>query len=169
MGASSWRYFTPYQEDIQEALEELRQREFQEGRYYKPGANLPATFEDWAKQMNLPPDQLAQFKEGFNQLKAMGQMTPASIEELLELNEEAGTHSILDIFDIGTSTEEDQSGTISKEDLFRIFGTDKPYHQKVEEKADALLEFRGRGFCTYIIVYKDGRPDELFFTGYSGD
>lgn len=169
MGASAWQYFTAYKQDVQSALDELRQKEFAEGRYFKMGANLPETFEEWVKQLNVQEEQAQQFKEGFNQLKAMGQATPTTIDELFELNEEAGTHSILDIFEIGTSTDEDESGTISTEHLVRLFGTDKPTHQMVEEKADELLDFRGRGSCTYIVVYKDGQPDELFFTGYSGD
>ena len=169
MGASAWHYFIPYKENIQEALEELRQTEFQEGRYYRPGANLPTTFEEWAQQLNLTTEQVEQFKEGFAQLKAKSKITPTSIDELLELNEGSGTHSILDIFEIGTSTDEDESGTISKGELVRLFGTEQPNHQMVEEKTNELLGFRGRNFCTYLVVYKEGQPYELFFTGYSGD
>lgn len=33
MGASGWRYFTPYREDINHALQELRQRVFDRGEY----------------------------------------------------------------------------------------------------------------------------------------
>ena len=169
MGASAWGYFTPYKENVQEALEELRQKEFQEGRYYRPGANLPDTFEEWIKQLNLPAEKAQHYREGFNNLKSSSKIKPSSIEELFELNKESGTHSILDIFEIGTSTDEDQSGTITNEDLVRLFGVDTPDHQMVEEKAVDLLDFRGRFLCTYVVVYKDGQPDELFFTGYSGD
>jgi hypothetical protein len=33
MGAEPWDYFVPFEEDIQSALENLRQREFRAGRY----------------------------------------------------------------------------------------------------------------------------------------
>jgi hypothetical protein len=33
MGSSGWSYFTPYQEDIAQALQELRQRVFEAGEY----------------------------------------------------------------------------------------------------------------------------------------
>jgi hypothetical protein len=169
MGASSWMYFTPYKQDVQQALSELRQKEFQEGRYYKPGADLPETFEEWMKELNLPQGYEQQYRAGFDELKALSKQVPSSIEELFELNQESGTHSILDIFSIDNTTDEDESGTITREDLVHLFGTDKPNHQMVEEKVVELLDFRGRWLCTYIVVYKDGQPDELFFTGYSGD
>ena len=35
MGAHAWSYFIPFQEDIAAALESLRQREFEAGRYHK--------------------------------------------------------------------------------------------------------------------------------------
>jgi len=41
MGAEPWMFTTPYQENINQALQQLRQQVFSEGRYYKsdPGAN----------------------------------------------------------------------------------------------------------------------------------
>jgi hypothetical protein len=36
MGASGWSYFVPYQSDIEQALQELRQAVFERGAYYKP-------------------------------------------------------------------------------------------------------------------------------------
>ncbi len=35
MGSSGWSYYTPYKEDIAEALQDLRQRVFEEGEYQK--------------------------------------------------------------------------------------------------------------------------------------
>ena len=169
MGASSWKYFTPYKQNVQQALSELRKKEFQEGRYYKPGADLPETFEEWVKQLDLSQEHQQQYRAAFDELKSMSKIETSSIVELFELNQESGTHSILDIFSIDNTTDEDESGTISKDDLVNLFGTDKPNHQMVEEKEYELQDFRGRWLCTFIVVYKDEQPDELFFTGYSGD
>jgi hypothetical protein len=43
MGASGWSYFVPYQPDINKALQELRQKVFQEGDYFKPA--------EWQKRL----------------------------------------------------------------------------------------------------------------------
>src|SRR5438093_12659996 len=45
MGAEPWDYFVPYEEDVEAALEKLRQREFRAGRYRGSEAN-PATIEE---------------------------------------------------------------------------------------------------------------------------
>jgi len=39
----------------------------------------------------------------------------------------------------------------------------------VAAKAHDLQTVRTRWEGTYVIVYKDGKPDEVFFTGFSGD
>jgi len=41
MGAESWSHFVPYQHNIADALEALRQREFAQGRYYLRGGHPP--------------------------------------------------------------------------------------------------------------------------------
>jgi ferritin len=169
MGASEWKYFVPYKENLQEALNELRQKEFESGKYYRPGSNFPDTFEEWVTQINIPKEQWPVFKESFYELKKRSEIIPATIEELFELNQESGTHSIIDIFEINNNIDENESGTISDNELIRLFGTNKPNRQMIEDKVDELLEFRGRFLCTYIIVYKNNEPDEIFFTGFSGD
>ena len=45
MGAEPWDYFVPYEEDIQQALDKLRRREFRAGRYRGADAH-PATIEE---------------------------------------------------------------------------------------------------------------------------
>lgn len=169
MGASSWRYFTPFKENPQEALDILRQEEFKDGRYYKQGANLPDNFEDWATNLNLEKEQWSLFKDGFDELKSRSKISPNSIEELFELNEDSGTHSIIDIFEISLTTDLKESGLLDSDTLINLFGTERPTHQMVEEKANELYNFRGRFLCTLIVVYKNEIPDELYFTGYSGD
>jgi hypothetical protein len=50
MGGEPWDYFVPYEEDIQAALEKLRQREFRAGRYRGSDLN-PATIEEAIENM----------------------------------------------------------------------------------------------------------------------
>ena len=51
MGAEPWDYFVPYEEDIQNALEKLRVREFRAGRY-RGAADHPATIEEAFENMD---------------------------------------------------------------------------------------------------------------------
>lgn len=51
MGAEPWDYFVPYEEDIQNALEKLRVREFRAGRY-RGAENHPATIEEAFENMD---------------------------------------------------------------------------------------------------------------------
>jgi hypothetical protein len=46
MGAQAWEYFVPYEDDIQAALDRLREREFRAGRYRHYGDEQPATIEE---------------------------------------------------------------------------------------------------------------------------
>jgi hypothetical protein len=45
MGAEAWDYFVPYEDDIQSALNKLREREFRAGRFHHYGQR-PATIEE---------------------------------------------------------------------------------------------------------------------------
>jgi hypothetical protein len=46
-----------------------------------------------------------------------------------------------------------------------LYATTRPM---IEENM-AFLEDVERGHCVYTVVYKDGKPEELFFAGYSFD
>ncbi len=143
MGAEPWSYFTTYQPDVNAALQELRRTEFEEGRY-----------------SNYDPDNIHD-----------------SIEEAMEEADADGTASILDIE--GASLEPDDglepgSGVaypLSEEKLSDIFGTYKPTRAMIENFQIQRKIFAdiGRGSCVYIFVYKDEKPSEIFFAGYSYD
>ncbi len=45
MGAEPWDYFVPYEKDVQSALDKLKQREFQAGRYRYSEEN-PSSIEE---------------------------------------------------------------------------------------------------------------------------
>jgi hypothetical protein len=51
MGAEPWDYFVPYEEDIQNALEKLRVREFRAGRY-RGAEQRPASIEKAFENMD---------------------------------------------------------------------------------------------------------------------
>lgn len=204
MGASEWRYFTPYQPDIQQALQQLRENVYRQGRYYmRPAFWRTMTFEEY-----LPPDpdltenDRAYYFESFQNLQALKE--PTSIETLIEWNGEEGTHSILDMDEVvdrplepATLKEwqrdfcppgEGQWPAILEymnSDEFRnrygkvypllerqlldLFNTLQPTHQKIEEMRFEIGQMRDHGVGLYIIVYRDGEPEEIYFSGFSGD
>lgn len=147
MGGEPWDYFTPYQADINAALQDLRQREFKAGRY-NPAMPFP--------HAGIQP-------------KAAGPGAQhASIDEAQSDADADGTRSILDIERIGTTPDYGVACPLSKETLIEQFGTDKPTREMIEKNHD-IFEDIERGQAIYIIVYMNDKPTEIFFAGYSYD
>ena len=175
MGASGWNYFVLYQPDISRALQELRESIFQQGKYYQRDPYWKdMTFEEF-----LPPDpdfseeDKADYLAEFQALQALPE--PTSIETLLKWNGEDGTHSIIDINEVASASSFGAVAPLSNEELKRFFGTEKPTREMIENKERELAVFlqrelgRDRWEGTYIVVYKENEPVEIYFTGYSGD
>ncbi|MBN1409523.1 MAG: hypothetical protein JW969_01670 [Spirochaetales bacterium] len=93
---------------------------------------------------------------------------PGSIDEAIESMGEIGTASILDITHISESMEPCAVSPFSEEDLEYFFDTTMPTHETIERNHDFWDDIE-RGCGVYIIVYKNGKPDEIFFGGYSFD
>ncbi len=163
MGASGWGYFVPYQPDIEKALHELREQVFRSSDYFlRPPIEInPDDYTDMPEEVREQVPLWIEREESFSQ--------PTTIDALVEWNGEEGTHSIIDIERIKPTPTYGAAAPLSKEQLARLFGTDKPERSMVERKADEIQSLRGRWEATYTIVYKNGTPDEIFFTGYSGD
>ena len=53
--------------------------------------------------------------------------------------------------------------------LLVLFRAQKPEHMLVAQKANELQTLRGRWQGVYVVIYKDGLPEEISFAGYSGD
>lgn len=152
MGGEAWSYFVPYRVDVRAAMEALKEREFAAGRYHSRREYEPS----------LPP--------------------PASLDDLYAnyLTEE-GSRSILDMFDVADPDAPEEGGEsapdpgeictvvrLGDDQLRRLFGTTQPTREMIE-KNDAFYDDIERGHGIYIVAYRDGRPDEIFFAGYSFD
>ena len=100
----------PYQPDPQRALDALREREFQAGRY------TPVL---WSIEFTEP---------------AFSAQTPgaqhASIDEALDASEADGTRSILDISQIGDTPDFCVAAPLNKEELASLFGTTQRHAHK---------------------------------------
>jgi hypothetical protein len=147
MGAVPYYYYVPYQPDIAAALEELRQREFEAGRY-----NPVMPFPDFPPGPGSP---------------APGRQHD-SIQEAMEDSDADGTRSILDILSIADEPDFCVAAPVPDEVLEGLYGTTTPTRQMVEENMD-FMEDLERGHGVYIILHKNGKPHEIFFGGYSFD
>jgi hypothetical protein len=149
MGAHPWFYLVPYQRNVKKAMLELREREFQAGRY-NPVVAFPHMTE------GAPGAQ------------------HDSIEDAREAADADGTRSIVDIDDVAddpADPEEDpRFGVVSPVDpevLQELYDTTEPTRQMLADMA--FFEELERGTGVYVIVYDKGKPSEICFAGYSYD
>jgi hypothetical protein len=147
MGGHPWFYFVDYEPDVNAALQKLRDREFNAGRY-NPAVDFP----------DFPVDESA---------PAIGAQH-SSIEEAIEDADADGTRSILDMMTVAATSDYNAVAPLPEEDLMRLFGTTKPTREMIEE-SDDLYDVLERGQGVYIISYKGEQPAEIFFAGYSFD
>lgn len=161
MGASGWKYFVPYSPDINRALHDLRQKVFETNAYHFP-LEVHFTVEEY---QSLSEEALTAKIEELRK----AQRRPQSIDELLRMNGETGTHSIIDIESVSATPDYGKVAPLSQQQLLQLFNTDSPTHTMIEARVDDLYTLRQRWQGTYIVVYQDHQPDEIFFIGYSGD
>ena len=150
MGGDLWFYMEPYQADIEKALSELRQREFNSGRYFP--AMLMFSFPFPVTSDSPAPGAKHQ-----------------SIEEAIEAAEADGTGSILDMLDISDSPGMSTLCRLDEGSLLRRYGTMKPTRAMIEASPSFSEDIGGRGQGIYIVLYRNDVPDELLFAGYSYD
>jgi hypothetical protein len=151
MGAHPYWYFVPYDASPAAALERLRRREFEAGRY-------------------SPVVPLIDFADPIQREAEHGPGHPTIDAAVAEASETGqGTRSILDIDRVSMEFEVGAAAPFAAEDLVRAFDTERPSRSLVERRLRALLEELDRGQCGYLVVYKDGLPVELYFAGFSYD
>jgi hypothetical protein len=147
MGASGWSYFVPYQPDLNAALTMLREKVFAEGDYWWVGG-------EFGKPASAYPNR------------------PATLEDLYadEAVQELGTHSILDMFQVLADGEQPDYGTVepvTRAEALTCAGTEMLTREHVDA-IDDLVRGRWLGRCA-VLHDADGRPNEIYFWGYSGD
>ena len=153
MGGEPYWYVVPYEADINVALQKLRQREFQAGRY-----NPVISFLDFPIDANSPSPGPQH----------------ASIDEVLDTANEDGTRSILDLAQVspvpfdGSQTPFMTVFPLGESARLDLFGVVNPTRQMVENCQD-LWEDLQRGSGVYVVLYSGGKPHEIFFAGYSYD
>jgi hypothetical protein len=146
MGAVPYWYFVKYRPDVDAALQELREREFWAGRY-NPVMPFPP--------FPVCPDSPAPGPRH------------RTIREALRAAGTNGTRSILDLERVSTEPKLGAVAPLEDEVLLQLYGTTRPTRAMVEQGANSEYIERGQGI--YIVLYRDGEPDEIFFAGYSYD
>ncbi|HEY6308555.1 MAG TPA: hypothetical protein VI488_19085 [Candidatus Angelobacter sp.] len=147
MGGHPWFYFVAYQPNIALAMQSLRNREFKAGRY-----NPAVKFPQFPVTANSP---------------SPGARHP-SIEKAMSAADADGTRSVLDIEQVSRQPGHGVVAPVSDKRLLEFFGTAKPSRVMIEADMD-FFEDVERGQGIYIIIYKNERPSEIFFAGYSYD
>jgi hypothetical protein len=196
MGATGWSYFVPYEADIAVALQRLREDIFVRGDYVHGDAIIT---EDQRKAFleHVPSDWMQKIREQaealeepmrtqfFKQAEKMHEMLagggavtrkqprkPKTIEKLLKIQGESGTHSILDILGVSSEPKFANISPLPREKLVEFFGSETPSRALIEKAyaSGGLEEFTSeRWEGVYIVAYRDGLPAEIFFAGCSGD
>src|SRR5262249_14269952 len=141
MGAEFWKYYAPFRGDVSTTLEELREQEFQAGRYHGSDQR-PAT---------IPAARDSASSAGTRSILDMECISTSPHPVAFSLVLLAG---LLAIF--GT----DRPTRPMVERAFRI---------RDSAALDELIEAIGRGEGRYFILYRDDEPEQVFFCGYSYD
>lgn len=188
MGASSWEYYVPYQADISVALQKLCESVYLEvAQKYPTRIERIAQLEDDIKHLDglYPHSQTdahqAELREShaddllysLKRLRALPEPTTIQ-EKIYELHiicEPDGTGTILDMRGIANEPSYFEIAPLSEKKLVDILGTSQPTRELIEIKKikRAIIEHQRSQMGSYIIVYKNGQPDEIYFVGFSGD
>jgi len=145
MGGMTWHYFAPYQKDVAQALEDLREGVFRSGNYRKPFLHRDSSFQ---------PRTIEQLWETFAQDDDLG-----------------GTHTIIDIFQVSRTPEMGCASPLPEEEIVNIFGTSMPDKDAVSKAAQDIVfeDYIERWQAIYLPYYENGAPSGLLFYGASGD
>lgn len=147
VGASGWSYFVAYQPDLDAALDALRDKVFADGDYWWARGETPNSASDY-------PNRPATMKELFND----------------EWVQESGTHSILDVYRVLDEGERPEFGTVepvSAAEALHHAGTERLTREHLAA-IEGLAEQRWFGRCA-VLHDAEGRPEEIYFWGFSGD
>lgn len=93
---------------------------------------------------------------------------PPTPEAALELTDADGTRSILDISRISDHPDFCCAAPLSREELERHFGTQRPTEIQVRE-SDSFWEEIERGQARYVILHEGDERKLIYFAGYSFD
>ncbi|MEM9539200.1 MAG: hypothetical protein AAGA60_06765 [Cyanobacteria bacterium P01_E01_bin.42] len=177
MGSKPWHYFTPYQTDINAALQALKEQEFRAGRY---GFDYMLSRLQEDKIIDRANNSIEQQQPTADELIDLHGSLQAAIDAVVEESDIEGTLSILDMKSIAAQPTKCAVCLLSKQELQGIFKTTEPTRQTIEsallkegiedwESWERFWDSIGRIEGRYILVFENGQPKEIFWAGYSFD
>jgi len=181
VGASGWQARVAFQADIGAALQQARQRAYDDRSFYRApslsdeaGAMSEEEYVAWgiAQTRALFPDDDTWEPSGeeYRTEWQAAQVVVTGPDSLLASQPYSGTHSIIDMTHVADEPGYNAVAPASAEYLQEIFGTTQPTTAAV---GAAIEDDRIHGFARwhglYVIGYRDGQPEAIFFVGYSGD
>jgi hypothetical protein len=175
VGASGWSYSVAYQPDVANALKRLRQDVYDRGAYYREDPDpIFALSEDAFRATLDPTDEDSGINESLLDQWHAAQLRPKPVDpdSLFDSQSHSGTHSVIDMVN-GVSSEPAlfSVSPLTEEQMLTFFGTLTPTSDQVVEwmKSFDPYPIRERWQGIYVVSYVDGRPDQIHFTGFSGD
>ncbi len=148
MAGEAWYYVVPFQPDVNKALQDLRRREFEAGRY-----NPVQHFTEFPVDLDKPGPGAQH----------------ASIEEAIEASDMDGTRSILDMEQVGTDPEPGTVTELPADLAEELFAGERPTAAMVEDVLAVLGQLVERGQGVYVVLYQGDAPSETLFAGVSWD
>lgn len=140
MGASGWSYFTPYVEDVGDALHRLRNRVF-DGAFPRGSPDRPRSVAAY--------------------VKSCGEDGTHSILDILRADTMGATG---EMDDFATAFPP------FREEAAELFRTKKPTREDIRRVIAQLMKLRPPGQATWVVVHDaKGKPVEYVFTGFSGE
>lgn len=147
MGGHFWRHFVPFEEDVRAALETLRWREFEAGR-----------FGELLDQPAVPARSIED---------ALARSGATGTRSVLDMA--GGVSPTPQDFCVSPLSREQLKRLFGTEEPTRELVEKSMHPRWYVERRTYLPEHVERGRGIYVVVYADGRPAELFFAGYSFD
>ena len=141
MGGEFWKYSAPLRGDVSTSLEELRELEFEAGRYHRSELH-PTTIREAFLNTGADGTRSILDMEHVSASPEPGAVSPVPLASLLAI--------------FGT----DRPTRPMVERAFRI---------RDSAALDELIEAIGRGEGRYFVLYRDDEPEQVFFCGYSYD
>src|SRR5258706_8725933 len=109
------------------------------------------------------------FEQGQYYNPVQSEPEPQTIEELIQICDLEGTHSILDMTSVSTRPDFGVVSSLTTQEYMDIFQTGTPTREMIEREAARLQTLRDGWQGVYVLAHKDGVPAEIFFAGFSGD
>jgi hypothetical protein len=145
MATQPYWYLVPYDEDLQEALDALRFREFAAGRYNPVMPRLDFVEPAFSRQYRKAQHD--------------------SIEDAIMDADEEGTRSILDIHTVSSRPDFGIASPLPRAALLELYGTEMPTEAAVRENKE-FLRWAAPAQCIYVVVYDAShKPVHVLFAG----